>query len=83
VEPSKVSSFMAGAPPPLPVVTGVQLLSGLHKYRFSPSAASVLKKTSPVEHVAGTAVPAFIGLVESAFDASQLPAMVRLPIVVL
>jgi hypothetical protein len=43
----------------------------------------VLKKASPVEHVAGNTVPVFAGFVVSALEASQLPVIVRLPVLVL
>jgi hypothetical protein len=82
VDPSNTSSFTVADDPP-PVVTCVQALSGLHKYRFCPLAALVLKNASPVEHVPGSAVPALIGFVDRAPDASQLPTIVRLPVVVL
>jgi hypothetical protein len=42
-----------------------------------------LKNASPVEHVAGNTVPVFAGFVERALDASQLPTIVRLPVLVL
>jgi hypothetical protein len=42
-----------------------------------------LKNASPVEQVAGNAVPALAGFVVCAFDASQSPFIVRPPILVL
>jgi hypothetical protein len=43
-----------------------QILVAVQPYRFAPAAASVLKKVSPIEQVAGNAVPAFDGLVDVA-----------------
>jgi hypothetical protein len=82
VEPSNTAIFCV-APVPAAAVICVHRLSGLHKNRFSPLAASVLKNNSPVAHSAGIAVPIFAGLVVRALDASQSPFTVRLPITVL
>src|SRR4051812_22930991 len=43
-----------------------QTLPVVQPYRFAPAGASVLKKVSPIEQVAGNAVPAFDGLVDVA-----------------
>jgi hypothetical protein len=82
VEPSNTSASGASVPPLLPL-TCVHVLSGLHRYRFWPPVASVLKNASPVEHVPGNVVPDFAGFVVCAFEASQSPFIVRPPILVL
>src|SRR5688572_16152628 len=57
-------------PPPPPCVVHVSV--AVHPRRFEPAVASVSKKHSPTEHVAGAVVPSLHGFVESALPASKV-----------
>src|SRR5690348_9519064 len=67
---------------PLPATNCVQVLAVAHRYRFAPAVASVLKYISPTPQDAGITVPALTGLVVAATLASQLPKIVRLPLII-
>src|SRR5262245_52665985 len=65
------------APPSPPAPNACQRLVVAQIYRLKPTAALVLKKTSPVLHVGGRAAPTLAGLVKDAFEKSTLFDCVR------
>jgi hypothetical protein len=60
----------------------LHVLAAVQPYRFCPAGAAVLKNVAPTEHVVGSTVPVFEGLVETADEKSTLLVCVRRSIMV-